>query len=74
MKEDFVRKSFSNFELKSYITLGRYQPYSSMIQKDMTTILSANKYNELLEGLIDEDNLYSSEQLYYDSSESINAN
>lgn len=67
LKEDFVKRSFDNFELKHYITLGRYEPYSSMIQKDMNTILKGNKYNELLDGLIGEENLYSDEAKYLNS-------
>ncbi|MDY0277607.1 MAG: AAA domain-containing protein [Acholeplasma sp.] len=62
LKNDFVKFRFDQFELRNYITLGRYQPYSSMIQKDMDSILSLNKYNELLEGLIDEKNLYAKEK------------
>lgn len=50
------------FELKEYITLGKYKLYSSMIQKDMSSILDSNKYNDLLSGLIDETNLYSEEK------------
>ena len=46
---------------KPYITFGRYKLYSSMIQKDMAKIMSQNKYNDLLEGLIDEKNLFTKE-------------
>ncbi|MDY0209794.1 MAG: AAA domain-containing protein [Acholeplasma sp.] len=49
------------FRLKPYCVLGRFKLYSSMIQKDMQKILSANKYNDLLEGLIDEKHLFSKE-------------
>lgn len=62
LKDDFVKQKHLNFSLKEYITLGRYQPYSSMLQKDMDTIITSNKYNELLEGLIDEANLYKQEK------------
>ncbi|MBU1020784.1 MAG: hypothetical protein KJ847_06165, partial [Firmicutes bacterium] len=34
----------------------------SMIQKDMSLILDSNRYNDLLEGLIDESNLYEEEK------------
>lgn len=64
LKEDFSKRSFTNFTLMPYITLGRYEPYSSMLQKDMNEILKNNKYNELLDGLIGEENLYSAEYNY----------
>lgn len=50
------------FEVLEYITLGKYKLYSSMIQKDMSSILDSNRYNDLLSGLIDETNLYSKEK------------
>lgn len=62
LKEDFVKKANYSFELKEYITIGRYKLYSSMIQKDMNRILDTSKYNDLLEGLIDEKYLYSKEE------------
>ncbi len=62
LKEDFMKQALSSFQIKSYITFGRYQVYASMIQKDMADIIESKNYNELLEGLIDESNLYESEQ------------
>jgi len=62
LKDDFVKKKKGNFILKEYITVGRYKLYSSMIQKDMSLILDSNRYNDLLEGLIDESNLYEEEK------------
>ncbi|MEE4662258.1 MAG: DUF4011 domain-containing protein, partial [Halieaceae bacterium] len=62
LKDQFVKRRKGIFHIKEYITLGRYKLYSSMIQKDMTLILEANKYNDLLEGLIEESNLYSEEK------------
>ena len=50
------------FSVKEYITVGKYKLYSSMIQKDMSSILDSSKYNDLLSGLIDETNLYSEEK------------
>ncbi len=50
------------FEVLEYITVGKYKLYSSMIQKDMNSILDSSKYNDLLSGLIDETNLYSAEK------------
>ncbi len=62
-KDQFTkRKRKGIFHVKEYITLGRYHLYSSMIQKDMSSILDSNKYNDLLEGLIDESNLYEEEK------------
>ncbi len=62
LKAQFERRKYRNFELRQYLVLGRYKPYSSMIQKDMNAIIESNKYNELLEGLIDEENLYKKEK------------
>ncbi|MFA7075975.1 MAG: AAA domain-containing protein [Candidatus Izemoplasmatales bacterium] len=62
LKEDFLKKKNYGFYLKPYITFGRYQLFSSMIQKDMADIIESNTYNELLEGLIDEANLFDIEQ------------
>ncbi len=68
LKEDFIKKSFKNFKLKPYITLSRFEIYSSAIQKDMEKILSSNKYNDLLEGLIDETHLFVKEkQVIYET-------
>lgn len=60
-KDQFSKRIKGVFEIKEYITLGRYKLYSSMIQKDMSKILDSNKYNNLLEGLIDESGLDSEE-------------
>lgn len=62
LKDDFNKRKKGVFILKEYLTIGRYKLYSSMIQKDITAILESNKYNQLLEGLIDESNLYSDEK------------
>lgn len=62
VKSQFERRKYKNYELKQYLILGRYKPYSSMIQKDMNAIIQKNKYNLLLEGLIDEENLYKKEK------------
>ncbi|MBU1144547.1 MAG: DUF4011 domain-containing protein [Firmicutes bacterium] len=62
-KDDFTKHRRKGvFEVKEYITLGKYKLYSSMIQKDMSFILDSNKYNDLLSGLIDETNLYTKEK------------
>ena len=61
LKDTFVKRRTGVFTINETITLGRYKLYSSMIQKDMSKILDQNKYNELLEGLIDESNLYEDE-------------
>jgi len=58
LKDDFMKSGSAKFMIKPYITFGRYQLYSSMIQKDMAKIIESHTYNELLEGLIDESNLY----------------
>ena len=58
----FIKQRKGIFKIKEYITLGRYKLYSSMIQKDINTILKLNKYNDLLEGLIDESNLFAKEK------------
>ena len=62
LKDRFSKRKKGHFTVKEYITLGRYKLYSSLIQKDMSKILDSNKYNDLLEGLIDETNLYSKER------------
>ncbi|PAT01365.1 hypothetical protein CI105_07240 [Candidatus Izimaplasma bacterium ZiA1] len=62
LKDDFVKKRRSTFHLKEYITIGRYKLYSSMIQKDMSKILDSRNYNDLLEDLIEETNLYDEEK------------
>ncbi|AIO18520.1 HRDC domain protein [Candidatus Izimaplasma bacterium HR1] len=62
LKDKFVKRRTGVFEISENITIGRYKLYSSMIQKDMSKILDQNKYNELLEGLIDESNLYEDEK------------
>ncbi len=60
-KDTFVKQRKGVFSVQEYVTLGRYKLYSSMIQKDMSHILDSNKYNNLLEGLIDESHLYDDE-------------
>ena len=73
LKDEFVKRRKGIFKIKEYITVGRYKLYSSMIQKDMSLILDSSKYNELLEGLIDESGLYSKEKdiVYSDSSSKV---
>ena len=61
-KETFGSRRKGVFHVKEYCTLGRYKLYSSMIQKDMSQILDQQKYNDLLEGLIDESDLYTEER------------
>src|SRR5690606_21904998 len=61
LKDEFSKRKKGVFEYKSYVTFGRYKLYSSMIQKDMSKIMSMNKYNDLLEGLIDEKHLFQKE-------------
>jgi superfamily I DNA and/or RNA helicase len=61
LKFNFLKQKKGVFTIKEYITLGRYKLYSSMIQKDINSILKNNRYNDLLEGLIEETNLYSKE-------------
>ncbi len=62
LKDEFVKRRKGVFTLREFVTIGRYKLYSSMIQKDMSLILDSSKYNELLEGLIDETDLYSKEK------------
>lgn len=62
LKFKFFRQKKNVFHLKEYITLGMYKLYSSMIQKDINAILKAQRYNDLLEGLVDETNLYELEK------------
>ena len=73
LKDEFVKRRKGIFNIKEFITVGRYKLYSSMIQKDMSLILDSSKYNELLEGLIDESNLYSKEKdvVYTDTSSKV---
>ena len=61
LKETFIKTIKAKFKIMNYITLSRFQIYSSSIQKDMEAILSARQYNALLEGLIDESNLFKKE-------------
>ncbi len=62
-KDEFTKhRKKGVFEIKEYITLGKYKLYSSMIQKDMSSILDSSKYNDLLSGLIEEENLFSEEK------------
>ncbi|WP_162146837.1 AAA domain-containing protein [Acholeplasma granularum] len=60
LKDDFLKRKHLGFIIKPYITLSRFQVFSSSIQKDMEKILQSKTYNELLEGLIDETNLFKS--------------
>lgn len=62
LKDDFIKRHSQRFSLKGYMTFGRYQLFSSMIQKDMAKIIEDQTYNELLEGLIDEKHLYDQEK------------
>ncbi|QWB99464.1 HRDC domain-containing protein [Mycoplasmatota bacterium] len=59
VKDDFLKQKKDVFQILPYITLGRFELFSSMIQKDMADILEKEKYNDLLEGLIDDKNIYS---------------
>lgn len=61
LKDTFIKSNKSKFRRMNYITLSRFQIYSSSIQKDMEAILSSRQYNTLLEGLIDESNLFKKE-------------
>src|SRR5690606_34058585 len=62
LKDDFMKNTKSSFMIKPYITLSRFELYSSSVQTDMDKILATNKYNDLLEGLIDEKDIDSREQ------------
>jgi hypothetical protein len=62
LRVKFTKQKKGSFKIREYITLGRYKLYSSMIQKDINTILKSNKYNDLLEGLVDESNLFAEEK------------
>src|SRR5690606_20678963 len=63
LKDEFTKTVYKkNFELKPYVTLSRFKLYSSSIQKDMEQILSSSKYNDLLEGLVDEQALFLAEK------------
>jgi GTPase SAR1 family protein len=61
-KDIFIKKKKKAFTIRPFITFGRYHLYSSMIQRDMAEIIETNTYNDLLEGLIDEENLYDKEK------------
>lgn len=61
LKEDFIKVNRPKFKLQPYATLSRFELYSSSIQKDMERILATKQYNDLLEGLIDETNLFKQE-------------
>ena len=61
LKELFLKDHHPKFLVKNYMTLSRFQIYSSSIQKDMERILQSKQYNDLLEGLIDESNLFKQE-------------
>jgi len=60
-KQEFGQREKGVFKIREFVTLGRYKLYSSMIQKDMNAILNSSKYNDLLEGLIEEEYLYAKE-------------
>lgn len=62
LKEDFLKTKYKDYELNPYLILGRSEVHSSMIQRDMNHILASNKYNELLRGLIEEENLFDDEK------------
>lgn len=62
LKKDFLKRIKNKINLRHFMTLGTYQLYASMIQKDINQILASNKYNKLLEGLIDEKGLYADDQ------------
>lgn len=51
------------FHIKPFITLSNIGIFSSSIQKDMEEILKNQKYNDLLEGLIDEKDLFEKDQV-----------
>ena len=57
LKDTFMKKKKGVFETFNYLVLGRYQLFSSELQKDMAEILKQHKYNALLEGLIEESGL-----------------
>ena len=61
-KKRLQKRKKGTFEVDAFITLGRYKLYSSMIQKDVASIMGNKKYNDLLAGLIDETNLEKPEQ------------
>ncbi len=54
LKDTFMKRKKDTFEYANYLVLGRYQLFSSELQKDMAEILKQHKYNALLEGLIEE--------------------
>ncbi|MCF7927013.1 MAG: DUF4011 domain-containing protein [Candidatus Izimaplasma sp.] len=60
-KDQFRKRKKNVFNIIEYVTLGRYKRHSSMIQKDMNEILDKKSYNDLLEGLIEEEHLYDKE-------------
>lgn len=60
-KSSFIKHRKDHFVYKPYLTFGRYKPNASMIQKDMARILLNQKSNDLLDGLIDEANIYAKE-------------
>ncbi|MEC9485527.1 MAG: AAA domain-containing protein [Candidatus Izemoplasma sp.] len=61
-KDDFRHQRKGVFHLKEMLVLGRFKRHSSMIQKDMDYILDQKTYNDLLEGLIEEEHLYDIEK------------
>ena len=63
LKEIFLKHKQYDFKVKNYVIFGRFSLFSSMIQKDMAEIIESNTYNDLLEGLINEENLFSEEKI-----------
>ncbi|MCF7925368.1 MAG: HRDC domain-containing protein [Candidatus Izimaplasma sp.] len=61
-KDDFRKQRSGVFHISEMMVLGRYKRHSSMIQRDMDHILDQKTYNDLLEGLIEEDHLYDIEK------------
>ena len=57
LKDVFMKRKKGVFELNQNLILGRYQLFSSELQKDMALILKQHKYNALLEGLVEETDL-----------------
>lgn len=62
LKETFRKQRKGQFHIKEMMVLGRFKRHSSMIQKDMDQILDQQTYNDLLEGLIEEEHLYDIEK------------
>jgi len=54
LKADFKRYKKGELHLDYSVVLGKYTMYSSAIQADITNILQSNAYNDLLEGLVED--------------------